>query len=77
MTAALDRNRAILVVEDFRAGLRAGDVRRKEISCIMVAAESKADNLIAATRAGVSNSIFQPFDAHTLCATIAQVAIHA
>jgi DNA-binding NtrC family response regulator len=77
MTAALDRNRAILVVEDFRAGLCASDVRRREIFCIMVAAESKADNLIAATRAGVSNSIFQPFAAHTLCATIAQVAIHA
>jgi two-component system chemotaxis response regulator CheY len=37
---------------------------------IMVTAESKTENVIAAKKAGVSNYIVKPFDAHTLKAKI-------
>jgi two-component system chemotaxis response regulator CheY len=53
------------------------DARLKAIPFIMITAESKADNVLAATQAGVSNYIVKPFDAQTLREKIAQVAIHA
>jgi two-component system chemotaxis response regulator CheY len=37
-----------------------------EIPFIMVTAESKTDNVIAAKKAGVSNYIVKPFNAQTL-----------
>jgi two-component system chemotaxis response regulator CheY len=38
----------------------------KHIPFIMVTAESKTDNVIAAQKAGVSNYIVKPFNAETL-----------
>ncbi|MBX6327305.1 MAG: response regulator [Pseudolabrys sp.] len=40
---------------------------------IMVTAESKTENVIAAKKAGVSNYIVKPFNAHTLKAKIESV----
>ena len=40
---------------------------------IMVTAESKTDNVVAARKAGVSNYIVKPFNAQTLKAKIDQV----
>ena len=42
------------------------DPSLSEIPFIMVTAESKTDNVIAAKRAGVSNYIVKPFNAQTL-----------
>jgi two-component system chemotaxis response regulator CheY len=42
------------------------DERLGKIPFIMITAESKTDNVIAAKRAGVSNYIVKPFNAETL-----------
>jgi two-component system chemotaxis response regulator CheY len=43
-----------------------GNEATKTIPFIMVTAESKTDNIIAAKQAGVSNYIVKPFNAQTL-----------
>ncbi len=43
-----------------------GDDQLKHIPFIMVTAESKSENVIAAKEAGVSNYIVKPFNAETL-----------
>jgi two-component system chemotaxis response regulator CheY len=43
-----------------------GDPSLSEIPFIMVTAESKTENVIAAKKAGVSNYIVKPFNAQTL-----------
>ncbi|MHA1152512.1 MAG: response regulator [Alphaproteobacteria bacterium] len=42
------------------------DVKLKDIPFIMITAESKSENVIAAKEAGVSNYIVKPFNAATL-----------
>jgi two-component system chemotaxis response regulator CheY len=49
------------------------DARLKRIPFIMVTAESKTENVIAAKQAGVSNYIVKPFNADTLRAKIVSV----
>jgi two-component system chemotaxis response regulator CheY len=49
------------------------DPTLKRIPFIMVTAESKTENVIAAKQAGVSNYIVKPFNAETLQAKIASV----
>ena len=49
------------------------DARLRHIPFIMVTAESKTENVIAAKQAGVSNYIVKPFNADTLRAKIASV----
>ena len=53
------------------------DVRLKPTPFIMVTAESKAENIIAAKAAGVSNYIVKPFNAETLQSKIEKVLGHA
>ena len=47
--------------------------RLKSIPFIMITAESKTDNVIAAKEAGVSNYIVKPFNAETLKAKLSSV----
>ncbi len=54
-----------------------GDARLKAVPFIMVTAESKAENIVAARDAGVSNYIVKPFNAETLQAKIEKVLAHA
>jgi two-component system chemotaxis response regulator CheY len=49
------------------------DAKLKHIPFIMVTAESKTENVVAAKQAGVSNYIVKPFNADTLRAKIASV----
>jgi len=49
------------------------DEKTKNIPFIMVTAESKTENVIAAKQAGVSNYIVKPFNAETLKAKLASV----
>lgn len=49
------------------------DDKLKHIPFIMVTAESKPENVIAAKQAGVSNYIVKPFNAETLRAKMASV----
>jgi len=49
------------------------DAKLKSIPFIMVTAESKTENIIAAKQAGVSNYIVKPFTAETLKAKMASV----
>ena len=49
------------------------DPKLRHIPFIMVTAESKTENVIAAKQAGVSNYIVKPFNAETLRAKIASV----
>ncbi|MCK5444592.1 MAG: response regulator [Rhodospirillaceae bacterium] len=49
------------------------DDKLKAIPFIMVTAESKSENVIAAKEAGVSNYIVKPFNAETLKAKMASV----
>lgn len=53
------------------------DSKLKSIPFIMVTAESKTDNVVAAKRAGVSNYIVKPFNAETLKEKIEKVLGHA
>ncbi|MEE9318072.1 MAG: response regulator [Rhodospirillales bacterium] len=43
-----------------------GDEKLKHLPFIMITAESKSENVIAAKEAGVSNYIVKPFNAETL-----------
>lgn len=49
------------------------DASTKHIPFIMVTAESKSENVIAAKEAGVSNYIVKPFNAETLKAKMVSV----
>jgi two-component system chemotaxis response regulator CheY len=49
------------------------DAQLKRIPFIMVTAESKTENVVAAKQAGVSNYIVKPFNADTLKAKMASV----
>jgi two-component system chemotaxis response regulator CheY len=53
------------------------DSRLKATPFIMVTAESKAENVVAAKQAGVSNYIVKPFNAETLREKIEKVLAHA
>ncbi len=53
------------------------DAKLRTIPFIMVTAESKTENVIAARQAGVSNYIVKPFSAETLRVKIAKVLGHA
>ena len=57
---------------DFLCEVR-GDPGLKHTPFIMVTAEFKTENVIAAKRAGVNNYIVKPFDAHTLKSKIESV----
>ena len=50
-----------------------GDAKLKATPFIMVTAESKTENVIAAKQAGVSNYIVKPFNAETLRGKIQKV----
>lgn len=50
-----------------------GDEKLKSTPFIMVTAESKTENVIAAKKAGVNNYIVKPFNAQTLKMKIAAV----
>jgi two-component system chemotaxis response regulator CheY len=50
-----------------------GDEELKETPFIMVTAEGKTENVVAAKRAGVDNYIVKPFNAHTLRQKITSV----
>ena len=49
------------------------DTKLKELPFIMITAESKTENVIAAKEAGVSNYIVKPFNAATLKTKLAAV----
>lgn len=53
------------------------DGRLKTMPFIMITAESKAENVVAARQAGVSNYIVKPFNAETLKEKIEKVLGHA
>ena len=53
------------------------DAKLKATPFIMVTAESKVENVVAAKKAGVSNYIVKPFNAETLRAKIQKVLGHA
>ena len=53
------------------------DARLKSTPFIMVTAESKTENVVAAKQAGVSNYIVKPFNAETLKGQIEMVLGHA
>jgi len=52
------------------------DARLKNLPFIMITAESKTENVIAAKQAGVSNYIVKPFNAETLKEKIEKVLGH-
>ncbi|MCQ4163053.1 chemotaxis response regulator CheY [Roseomonas sp. GC11] len=52
------------------------DARLKHLPFIMVTAESKTENVVAAKQAGVSNYIVKPFNAETLRDKIEKVMVH-
>jgi two-component system chemotaxis response regulator CheY len=53
------------------------DARLKAMPFIMITAESKTENVVAAKQAGVSNYIVKPFNAETLRDKIEKVLAHA
>jgi two-component system chemotaxis response regulator CheY len=53
------------------------DGRLKGLPFIMITAESKTENVVAAKQAGVSNYIVKPFNAETLKEKIEKVLAHA
>jgi len=53
------------------------DARLKHLAFIMITAESKTENVVAAKQAGVSNYIVKPFNAETLREKIEKVLVHA
>jgi two-component system chemotaxis response regulator CheY len=53
-----------------------GDAKLKHLPFIMVTAESKTENVVAAKQAGVSNYIVKPFNAETLREKIEKVLAH-
>jgi two-component system, chemotaxis family, chemotaxis protein CheY len=52
------------------------DARLKALPFIMVTAESKTENVVAAKQAGVSNYIVKPFNAEILKQKLAAVGIN-
>jgi two-component system chemotaxis response regulator CheY len=58
---------------DLLKKVRASGERFKNIPFIMVTAESKTENVIAAKQAGVNNYIVKPFNAETLKTKIESV----
>ena len=58
---------------EFLKQVRASDKEYKTVPFIMVTAESKTDNVIAAKQAGVNNYIVKPFNAETLKTKISAV----
>jgi two-component system chemotaxis response regulator CheY len=67
-----DWNMEMLTGYDLLREVRS-DPGLKQTPFIMVTAESKTDNVVAAKNAGVSNYIVKPFDARTLKAKIESV----
>ncbi|TCZ53670.1 chemotaxis response regulator CheY [Roseicella aquatilis] len=53
------------------------DAKLRHLPFIMVTAESKTENVVAAKQAGVSNYIVKPFNAETLREKIEKVLAHA
>jgi two-component system chemotaxis response regulator CheY len=53
------------------------DAKLKNMPFIMITAESKTENVVAAKQAGVSNYIVKPFNAETLKEKIEKVLGHA
>ncbi|MEE8607712.1 MAG: response regulator [Nitrospiraceae bacterium] len=49
------------------------DIKLKKLPFIMITAESKTENVVAAKEAGVSNYIVKPFNAETLKQKLASV----
>lgn len=58
---------------EFLKQVRASDEAYKTVPFIMVTAESKTENVVAAKQAGVNNYIVKPFNAETLKTKIATV----
>ncbi len=71
-----DWNMAPMTGLDLLKEVRA-DARLKGLPFIMITAESKTENVIAAKQAGVSNYIVKPFNAETLRDKIEKVMAHA
>lgn len=71
-----DWNMAPMTGLDLLKEVRA-DARLRELPFIMITAESKTENVIAAKQAGVSNYIVKPFNAETLREKIEKVMAHA
>ncbi len=71
-----DWNMAPMTGLDLLKEVRA-DARLKELPFIMITAESKTENVVAAKQAGVSNYIVKPFNAETLREKIEKVMVHA
>jgi two-component system chemotaxis response regulator CheY len=53
------------------------DSRLRNLPFIMISAESKTENVVAAKQAGVSNYIVKPVNAETLREKIEKVLVHA
>ena len=70
-----DWNMAPMTGLDLLKEVRA-DQRLKNMPFIMITAESKTENVIAAKQAGVSNYIVKPFNAETLKEKIEKVLGH-
>lgn len=58
---------------EFLKKIRASEKAFKTVPFIMITAESKTENVIAAKQAGVNNYIVKPFNAETLRGKIASV----
>ena len=71
-----DWNMAPMTGLDLLKEVRA-DAKLKHLPFIMVTAESKTENVVAAKAAGVSNYIVKPFNAETLKEKIEKVFAHA
>jgi two-component system, chemotaxis family, chemotaxis protein CheY len=71
-----DWNMAPMTGLDLLRHVRA-DAKLKDLPFIMITAESKTENVIAAKQAGVSNYIVKPFNAETLREKIEKVLVHA
>ena len=71
-----DWNMAPMTGLDLLKEVRA-DARLKSTPFIMITAESKTENVVAAKQAGVSNYIVKPFNAETLRDKIEKVMAHA
>ncbi len=70
-----DWNMAPMTGLDLLKEVRA-DARLKDTPFIMITAESKTENVVAAKQAGVSNYIVKPFNAETLREKIEKVMSH-
>ncbi|MFN8981509.1 MAG: response regulator, partial [Alphaproteobacteria bacterium] len=71
-----DWNMAPMTGLDLLKEVRA-DQRLQNMPFIMITAESKTENVVAAKQAGVSNYIVKPFNAETLREKIEKVLVHA